>query len=161
MGGSELRFEPCKAWSRTGADPKPMSSQVKTSQLSTGLSATAAWKAATAGWKVTGCGRGGGPTTSLASLCAAKIYCKIQFPVFIAHFQQHLLSHRHQRLWENNFYCISLAIRKMNVRRENDGKGPAWQETNGDWRMSNVVGVSKYFFFFCFLLHLLPPLTLF
>lgn len=40
----------------------------------------------------------------------------------------------------------------MNVRRENDGKGPAWQETNGDWRMSNVVGVSKYFFFF-----LLPP----
>lgn len=31
---------------------------------------------------------------TLASLCVAKIYCKIQFPVFIAHFQQHLLSLR-------------------------------------------------------------------
>lgn len=29
---------------------------------------------------------------TLASLCVAKIYCRIQFPVFIAHFQQHLLS---------------------------------------------------------------------
>jgi len=52
--------------------------------------------------------------SQLASLCVAEIHCKIQFPAFIAHFQQHLLSRRHQhRLWENNFYCISLAIRKM------------------------------------------------
>jgi len=107
-------------------DPKPMSSQVKTSQLSSGLSATGAWRAST---RLVGGGRsqdvGGalalqdpGPRTGLssqlASLCVAEIHCKIQFPAFIAHFQQHLLSRRHQhRLWENNFYCISLAIRKM------------------------------------------------
>lgn len=39
-------------------------------------------------------GRGELASRTLASLCVAKIYCKIQFPVFIAHFQQHLLSLR-------------------------------------------------------------------
>lgn len=61
-GFVQTRFEPHKMEAERYDDPKPMSSQVKTSQLSSGLSATAAWKAST--WLV-----GGGRSQDVGGGC--------------------------------------------------------------------------------------------